>query len=376
MMVWVGALPPTRLEEVVHVPTIMDVARLAQVSRSTASRVLNGYTGTPAAVRERVLAAARALGYEPDAAARGLARGRTENIGVVVADVGDPFFAPFLRGAGEAAAAAGYSLTITSGDWAREEAAFFRLVRQRRADGLLFISGRELSPGLAEALRQCELPMVMVDRDEDEWDLPIDRVDANNREAMADLVQWLFSQGHERIAFVGGPGDLPAAVRRLEGYRLGLERSGLTFRPELVIPGDLRLSGGQQALGVIASQNPRPTAVIAANDLMAIGILKAASAARIRVPDDLSVVGVDDIPAASWVTPELTTLHQPCYEMGRRGVELLLARIGERQAKVPAAGDGEREPAGHTGPRHEWIPFRLVVRASVRPVKDSKTRRP
>ena len=345
------------------VPTILDVARLAQVSKSTASRVLNGFSGTPPEIRERVFAAARVLGYEPDAAARGLVRRRTETIGVVVAKVGDPFFAAFLRGAGDAAAKAGYSLSITSGEWAEEGVAYQRLIRQRRADGLLFISGPVLSPRLKQQLSGSDLPIVMVDRDEEDWQLPIDRVNADNRAAIARAVAWLQSQGHTRIAFVGGPGSAPAAQRRLEGYRQGLRDCRLPYEASLELPGDFSPQAGMDAIPRLLAASPRPTAVIAANDLTAIGILRAAAGAGLNVPRDLSVLGVDDIDAAGWVNPALTTLHQPCYEMGRRGVELLLARIEEQTEQAGSTG-----PAGSGIPRppvHEVLPMRLVVRESV-----------
>ncbi|MBE3577991.1 MAG: LacI family DNA-binding transcriptional regulator [Limnochordales bacterium] len=359
-------------------PTILDVARLAQVSKSTASRVLNGFSGTPPEVRERVFAAARALGYEPDASARGLVRRKTETIGVVVAKVGDPFFAAFLRGAGDAAAEAGYSLTITSGEWAEEEVAYQRLIRQRRVDGLLFISGPVLSPKLRQQLSRSDLPVVMVDRDEEDWQLPIDRVNADNRAAIARAVAWLKSRGHTRIAFVGGPSNVPAAQRRLEGYRQGLRDCHLPYDASLELPGDFSPQAGIAALPRLLEVRPRPTAVIAANDLTAIGILRAAAEAGVRIPDDLSVLGVDDIDAAGWVNPPLTTLHQPCYEMGRRGVELLLSRIEEKALQTRAnsrtGNPPTPEPGTPTEVLHEVLSMQLVVRESVAEIRGTHRR--
>lgn len=345
--------------------TLIDVASLAGVSRSTVSRVLNGYAGTPPEIRERILKAAAQLGYEPNAAARGLASRRAESIGVVVADLGNPFFAPFLRGAEDAARAAGYSLMVASGNWEAEEAAYLRLVRQRRVDGLLFISGPLLSRRMRRQLLQCRLPMVMADRDEPDWDMPIDQVNADNREAVARTVAWLHERGHERIGFVQGHPDAPAARRRLEGYWEGVQRCGLPGRPEWVWPGNFTATAGEQAFASwLQLDEPKPTAIIAANDLTALGLVTAARHHGVRIPGDLAVVGIDDVEWSAWVAPALTTLHQPRYEMGKAGVELLLERIGEGwrglaqaqgQAQDQAQGEVLAQRQGY-GPGQGLVP--------------------
>ncbi|MBE3584132.1 MAG: LacI family DNA-binding transcriptional regulator [Limnochordaceae bacterium] len=345
--------------------TLIDVASLAGVSRSTVSRVLNGYAGTPPEIRERILKAAAQLGYEPNAAARGLASRRAESIGVVVADLGNPFFAPFLRGAEDAARAAGYSLMVASGDWEAEEAAYLRLVRQRRVDGLLFISGPLLSRRMRRQLLQCRLPMVMADRDEPDWDMPIDQVNADNREAVARTVAWLHERGHERIGFVQGHPDAPAARRRLEGYWEGVQRCGLPGRPEWVWPGDFTATAGEQAFAFwLQLDEPKPTAIIAANDLTALGLVAAARHHGVRIPGELAVVGIDDVEWSAWVAPALTTLHQPRYEMGKAGVELLLERIGEgRRGLAQAQGQAQDQAQGEVlAQRQGYGPGQGLVR--------------
>jgi DNA-binding LacI/PurR family transcriptional regulator len=335
-------------------PTIRDVAARAGVSHQTVSRVINHSPRVTEATRQRVLDAIRDLSYVPSPMARGLSTNQTRSIGVVADDVSDHFFARVVAGAEEEARRRGYYLMIGSVEPDDEEIGYLRLMLERRVEGLIL--ARPSVP-LAEAdlaaARSAGVPLVAVGSSELSG-VPV--VDVDNRQGGYDATRHLLQEGHRQIATVVGPAGWPSAAARLEGYRQALREAALAEDPELVEhASDWGLESGQAAAAVLLERGPAFTAVFAQSDLIALGAIRGLREAGLRIPDDVSVVGYDDLPVAAYVEPALTTVHQPMGEVGARAAGIVLDQI--------AGGDA---PAAET----HLLPTALVVRESVRPRAD------
>jgi DNA-binding LacI/PurR family transcriptional regulator len=326
-------------------PTIRDVAREAAVSVSTVSAVLNGTAPASADTRRRLHAAVAELGYEPDANARNLKRQRAGAVGLIVPDILNPFFALVAAGVEEEARERDYVLVLCSTDFeAEREAQYARLLRGRRLDGVVHLSGTGLPPTALVELARAE-PVVVVDERIPGLDLPF--VGSDNRRGARLAAELALARGHRRIAIVAGPPGLWTAEQRLAGYREALAGAGLDPDTMPVAVGDYRLESGRAAAARLLAAE-RPTAFLVANDLMAIGCLQQCLEAGLSVPGEVGIVGYDDVPLASLVTPRLTTIRQPAREMGRVAARILLDRIEGRPV----------EPATD-------LPAELVVRESL-----------
>jgi LacI family transcriptional regulator len=325
------------------VTTIARVAQEAGVGVGTVSRVINGSASVSDATRRRVLEVVAQLDYEPNAAARALSTGRTRSVGVIAPFFTRPSVIERLRGVAPALGADGYQLILFAVETPEHRDAAFRSLIGR-VDGLLSIS---LAPKPAdlERLAAADVPVVLVDHAHDR--LPTVTVDdvEGGRIATAHLL----ALGHERIAFAGDTEDLvhgvSASSRRCVGYRRALSAAGLPVRPELVRLRPHGRDGGRVIARELLALDEPPTAVFAASDLQALSIIEAAEAVGARVPQDLSVVGFDDVEVARYAG--LTTVAQPLEASGARGAELLLSVL---------AGE-PREPRQH-------LPLELVVRST------------
>lgn len=332
-----------------------DVARAAGVSRTTVSLVLNEKPGTgiPAGTRDRVRAAAAELGYRPNALAAGLRRSVTDTIGLVSDVVATtPFAGEMLRGAQEAAWAARKLITVvnTEGDPEIERAGIAEILA-RRMEGILYAT--MYYQVIERPAIPAEIPVVLLDARLADASLPSVVPDdhAGGRAAVAHLVD----AGHRRIGMVQDEAGVPAAVERLQGYREVLAEAGIPFDPGLLAFGQGNAGGGEAAAAELLGRPERPTAIFCFNDRMAMGAYRAARRLGLTIPGDLSVVGYDDHEViAAWVDPPLTTVRLPHREMGRWGMEHLLARIA---GEVPA----------DAAPVQMRMPCPLVVRASVAP---------
>ena len=303
-------------------PTIKDVAERAAVSLSTVSAVLNATAPASQATRLRVLAAVAELGYEPNSQARNLKRQRSHAIGLIVPDIVNPFFALVAEGMGDEARRRDYVLVLCSTDSdARREASFARLLRARRLDGIVHLSGTGLPPAALLDLTAGS-PVVVVDERVPGLRGPF--VGSDNRRGARLAAELALRHGHRRFGIVAGPEGLWTAEQRLAGYREALAAAGVDPDGVATVHGDYRLESGRAAAATLLAGSPRPTALLAANDLMAIGCLQHALRTGIDVPRELGVIGYDDIPPAGVVTPALTTVRQPAREMGRVAAELLL----------------------------------------------------
>jgi LacI family transcriptional regulator, galactose operon repressor len=311
--------------------TITDVASEAGVHPSTVSRVLTGHAGTTIrpATRQRVLAAADRLGYRPSALARSLRLQRTLTLGMLVPDITNPFFSSIIKGAEDAVRQRGYNLILcNSEDEPEREATYLRVLRERQVDGLLIASSQMADDTIA-ALREEAFPFVLLNRAT--TSLEDLAVVVDNHAASVDVVARLAALGHRRIGHIAGPQNTTTGVDRWEGYRAGVRAYGLVDEPELVVEADaFSVEAGHRALGIMLAGSARPTAVFAANDLIAIGMLQRLREVGARVPGDLSIVGFNDIPLAGLLEPALTTVRVPQLEMGVAGAHLLIDRLEGR----------------------------------------------
>ncbi len=329
-------------------PTIRDVAKRAQTSVSTVSRVLTKSGPVAEQTLRRIMEAIDELGYRPNALARGLVQKRTGTIGVVLPDVANPFYAEVLRGMGDVAAAQGFHLLLVNADLSfRKEEEGLAILAEKQVDGVIYTSG-EVTPAHRELFAALRRPVALAATYDPEGAYPAVLVDSQRGAALA--VEHLADLGHSRIAVIHGPlRDPVAGGPRLAGYQQGAAARGLVLAPELIAEGDFHLESGYAAMSRMLDRSDRPTAVVAASDLMAIGAVNAILDRGLRVQEDISVVGFDNIWFASAVRPGLTTVAQPMYDIGAKSVEILAAAMDE---------------SGPVAPVTYWIEPHLVVRGS------------
>jgi LacI family transcriptional regulator len=309
-----------------RVATIREVSRLARVSPATVSRVLNGTTPVADPTRERVLAAVAALDYRPNAFARGLATNRSGGIGITVNEVSSPYFGAFVAGVEQVARERGIHLMVSSGfaDAAAEHASIEFLL-DRRCDGLVVQAEALLDEELIDLVRNGPAPVVVFGR-------PIAEIEdacvvLNNELGGALAAQYLLAHGHRRIGHVTGPLSYPDARDRLHGYRRALRAAGVDPVDRYVVESNFQEEGGARAAARLLDRAPEITAIFFGNDQMAAGGMRTLREAGLDVPNDISVVGFDDVFLAQYLTPSLTTVRQPLVDMGRAAAHLLLARL-------------------------------------------------
>ncbi len=304
-------------------PTMKDVARHAGVSVSTVSYVLNDSGPVAAERRARVLDAVRVLEYAPNESARNLKRQSASTIGLVVPDLTNQFFALVAEGVEQAASERSVLVVLCAPEaTSRSESHHARLLRSQRLDGVIYLSSTGTSPATLLELTRLG-PVVLVDEQLRGFDLPA--VVSDGRRGAREIARHVLDHGHERIAVIGGPTELWTAEQRLSGYREAFASTGRDPDEVPVFVGDYHMPSGV-ALAARALEGPpgrRPTALVCANDLMAIGALEHCKAAGLRVPEDVSIVGFDDVPVAALLTPRLTTVRQPARDMGYRSATLL-----------------------------------------------------
>jgi len=316
--------------------SITDLAAAAGVSPSTVSRALQDHPRISPARRQAIQALAQQMGYRPSQVARSLVTGRTRTLGVVITDVTDPFVAEVMKGAELASRESGYTLLFASSDRdPNREIEALQLLLDRQVDGMILISGRA-GRRYAELRNAGEggiadWPLVLINN---EYAGPgIYSVRMDNAAGAHEAVSFLRRSGHRRIAFVAGPQGGRSSAERLAGYRQAIAANGLEPAGEIVVAGAGLLEDGPRALEALLDQADPPTAVLCYNDLAAIGLLAAAARAGIRVPDDLAVIGYDNIPLSAFCVPALTTVDQPKEQMGRSAVIMCLQALAGEQVR-------------------------------------------
>jgi LacI family transcriptional regulator len=315
--------------------TLEMVAERAGVSPSTVSRILNGTAVVSDDKRASVDEAIAKLGFVPNPVARGLAGGRTLSIGVVSQAIDSPFYGAALRGIEMALDAAGYSPLFMSGHWhAEEEARCIQVLRSRRVDGLIVLTGRLSDTALRSVARS--LPVVVTGRSLKAPNLV--SMDFDNCEGARQATRHLIDLGHRRIAFIAGDAQHPDAVDRQRGYQLALESAGLRLDPALVVQGNFSEHSGLLAAERLVQGRAPFSAIFAANDQMAVGAALGLHRHGRRVPDDVSLVGFDDLAGSLYVVPPLTTVHNPIQEIGQLAARAMLGLLaGEKpRVEVPA----------------------------------------
>ena len=313
-----------------------DVARLAGVSTSTVSHVINKDRFVSEAITEKVDAAIKSLNYAPSALARSLKLNQTRTIGMLITASTNPFYSELVRGVERSCFERGYSLVLcnTEGDEQRMNRNLETLM-QKRVDGLLLLCTETHQPSPEIVQRYPSIPTVMMD-----WapfDGDSDIIQDNSLLGGDMATQYLIDKGYTRIACIAGPLDKTPARLRLEGYQRAMARAGIASDEGYTIISDFEFGGGLRAMQALLALAERPQAVFVGNDAMAVGAYQALYQAGLRIPEDVAVVGYDDIELARYMTPPLTTVHQPKDELGELAIDVLIHRItqpGQAQQRV------------------------------------------
>ncbi|MBM4168954.1 MAG: LacI family transcriptional regulator [Ignavibacteria bacterium] len=313
--------------------TLKDVARLAGVSTATVSRVVNKSNNVDPETRTRVKKALKRLGYNPSRVARRLrvTRGKTNMLGLIIPDIQNPFFAELARGVEDVGYANNYAVLLCNSDESPQKEKFYLdVMRSEYVDGIIIPPLNETDQEVTTLVRE-GIPVVCVDRSV--LTIPVDTVEVNNYRGAQLAIEFLIAKGHRRIGFVSGRPDISTSRDRLRGYVDTLKAHDIPADPELVRIGDYKQESGRLLTEQILDLSERPTALFVANNLMALGALAAIHNRGLRVPDDISLVGFDDLPWAESINPPLTVIRQPAYEVGRKAAEVLFERFANPDRK-------------------------------------------
>jgi LacI family transcriptional regulator len=329
-------------------PTIQDVAKRAGVAPITVSRVVNNSGYVSEETRARVEAAVTELGYVPNRLARGLRSKQTHTLGLVLTDITNPFWTTVARGVEDTAEAEGVSVILCNTDESEaKQEAYLQVLLQKQVDGFVLAPARSDARAIAMIHRQ-NVPVVVIDR---RVPVEVDTVQGDSEGGAHQLTQHLLALGHRHIAMLSGPQTVSTAEDRVAGYHRALADAGLPVDAAYIFRREFTQAAGAEMTRHAMTLSPRPTALFAANNFIAVGAFKALRKMALRVPDDISLVALDDLPQAWIIDPFLTVATQPAYEMGQRATQILLQRLS------------------HTAPesyQHIVLPTTLIVRQSSR----------
>ncbi|WP_246731793.1 LacI family DNA-binding transcriptional regulator [Methylocapsa sp. S129] len=312
--------------------TIVDVARRAGVSVSTVSHVVNHTRRVLPETRKLVEAAIASVGYQTNTLARSLKMASTKSVGIAISAISNPYFSDIICAIETECARLGLMVFLSdTQDDPERELNVVRALHQRRVDGIILAPSPDPQQRSLSYLEAAGIPCVLVDRMPNER---FDQVGVKNREAMALLVAHLASFGHRRIGFIAGHPGFATTLERIDGYKLALAAHGLDFDPALLVTGNANTASATASTHALMSLPHPPTALVAGNNMATIGAMRALRARDLKVPADISIVGLDDFEWADCFEPRLTVVAQPCEEIGRRAAALLIERI--------ASADGAR----------------------------------
>lgn len=327
--------------------TISDVAKRAGVAPVTVSRVINNAPNVSVSTREKVQQAIKALGYVPSGAAQSLRSKRTRSLALLVSDITNAFWTTVARGVEDAAQSHNYSILLCNTDESKaKQQRYLDVVISQRVDGVIIAPYDSDAENLIN-LRRRNISTVVIDRQISGWD--VDTVIGDSISGARALTQHLISLNHKRIAVISGPENTSTSKDRLAGYQIALNQTGIPFEPDLIKYGEFRSASGEQLTLELLDSAQKPTAIFAANNVIAMGVVDALEKLGLRVPQDIALVCFDDLPNTSHFFPFLTVAVQPAYEMGINAAQLLLSRL---EAEV------------NLQPRHVVLPTRLIIRHS------------
>ena len=306
---------------------IKDVAREAGVSTATVSHVINNTRAVSEETRERVMRAIESCNYYPNSHARSLASGRSHTLGLLVSDISNPFFPELVKSIETVACECGYDVILSNTDYNDERTLnYVRRFIERKVAGVALMTS-ELDRELIDELARCHVPVVFLDIGS--AGVCMSNLMVDYGAGIEEAIRHLVGLGHRNIAYVGGPAHLHSAAKRLEAFRQSMECQLPGDRSPLIYEADFRLEGGRRAARELLEAGELPTAVVVANDMMALGVLQECRERGLHVPRDISIVGFDDIAFAALSNPPLTTVRLPREELGRKAVEALLASVGD-----------------------------------------------
>lgn len=331
--------------------TIKDVAKKAGVSVATVSHVVNGTRYVSDQFKAKVRSAMEELDYQPNAVARSLRKKESKIIGLMIPDNTNPYFAEIAWSIEYASRKQGYSVILCNSDEnVEKESSYIDVLIENQADGIIIVAAGKSSVNFQKLLER-KVPVVMVDRDSP--NVKTDSIQINNEVNGEMATDHLISLGHKLIACITGPREITPSFDRLDGYKKALSKNKLPINDDFILRGDFKPHGGYLAGCKLLEIKDRPTAIFACNDLMAYGVMHAAVEKGICVPDDLSVIGFDDIYLSTYINPPLTTIKQPRIEMGEEAVFCLIQRIKNPDRLA----------------RNIYLDAALVIRASTKEVK-------
>lgn len=311
--------------------TIYDVAREANVSMATVSRVVNGNPNVKPSTRKKVLEAIERLGYRPNAVARGLASKKTTTVGVIIPDISSIFFAELARGIEDIATMYKYNIILSNSDQNKEkELHLLNTMLAKQVDGILFMGGNITEEHVNE-FQKSDVPIVLAATIEENHLIP--SVNIDYEQAAFEAVTHLLEKGHTRVAYITGPANDPINTKKLAGYRRALEAYGIAYDEALIVEGDYSYDSGIEAYEKIAELEEKPTAVFAGTDEMALGIIHGAQDHGVHVPEQLEVIGFDNTRLATMVRPRLTTVVQPMYDIGAVAMRLLTKYMNKERVE-------------------------------------------
>jgi len=315
--------------------TLKDIAERVGRSITTVSRALAGYNDVSETTREQVKQVALELGYEPNIIARQLQKRRTDTLALILPTFGprfsDPFFSEFLAGIGNMAARHGFDLLVsTRAPGKEEEEAYLKHIRSRRVDGFIVVRTRRQDPRI-DLLRKHNCPFVAFGRVEGDNDFPL--VDEDSQMGIGLIVNHLVEQGHTHLACISAPANLMLAHYRLKGFIESLETHNISIDRSMIIEGNMTQKSGREVGRQLLDLPHPPTAIVACNDLMALGAMTAVQERGLVVGKDIAITGFDDVPSAEQAHPPLTTIHQPIYKIGMMVCEKLIKILGGEEVK-------------------------------------------
>ncbi|MFD2214958.1 LacI family DNA-binding transcriptional regulator [Metabacillus endolithicus] len=336
--------------------TIEDIAKEANVSIATVSRVINNTKAVSPELRERVHEVIRKRNFRPNPLAKGLITNRTNIIGIVVPDISNPIFGALTKGINNICEQQGYTLMVCeSGGQREKELELLEILADKKVDGLLF-AGVDVNHSLVKEMKIKDYPIVLVTQEASEGDEEIKTVVHDNVKATYDAVSFLINNGHKKIAFIGGPeNDYSSGQKRLKGFQLALKENNIEVPESYIEHGNFTFQSGFESMKKIYEENSvLPTAVMVCNDIMAIAAIRFLENANMSVPHDISIMGFDDSEYANYFSPELSTVRISYFDEGVKAAKTLFKLIDDQYSIIPNT---------------QFISHKIIRRNSVRPIE-------